>query len=235
MKTVYLFFAKSLLFFFIGVMFVSCGEVSLEIPYYQFAQVSKYEKDSLRTHMRYNNEGLSGYDVYIHDSHVSSSSVRYSSGKIYCEINGISYDIKLSNTRGGIRAESVSATNSSGARLYDVEYWYDDLGRLEKARVDGVASIPGYMHYEYEGNTIIIDDFGVEYRLELSSNENKGYVCNVLDYADAHFTSNYVINPNLYFLNIYGTPIDKLPHGHQVMHSDDNSRLVSVGKYSYEY
>jgi len=237
MSKVHLFFTRSLCLFIISLIIVSCNEASEPIPYVPIAKVSGYEKDSVRAHMRYGNLGLSTYDMYINDSHVSSSDVKYSPGSIYCVINGIAYSIKLSNSRGGVRAESVNATTTEGSRLFYVEYWYDSLGRLDMARVDGVAEKPAYCHYSYEANSIIIDDFGTEYKLDLSSEENIGYVCNVIDYSGAPLTSTYIINPNLYFLNIYGTPSEKLPKGHTVTRSGsgDNMRLSRVGRYYYEY
>ena len=237
MSKVHLFFTKSLLLFFVSISLVSCNEGSEEIVYFYLAQVSGYEKDSVKTHMRYGNLGLSAFDVFINDSHVSSSEVKYSPGKIFCTINNIAYEIKLSNTRGGVRAESVNATTLGGSRLFYVEYWYDSVGRMEMARVDGVAEKPAYCHYAYRNDSIIIDDFGTEYTLALSSEINIGYVCNVMDYTDAPMTSTYIINPDLYFLNIYGAPSDKLPKGHTVTRSGSGNeiRLSRVGRYYYEY
>jgi hypothetical protein len=229
-----LFFTKSFLALFVGFAFVSCDEAILEIPYYPFSQVSKYEKDSLRTHMSYGIKGLSDISVYIDDSHISTSAVRYKTGSISCVINGFEYDIKLSNTKGGIRAEMITVSDAkTKARSYSVEYEYDHLSRLVLARINGVAEHPAYTHYIYDSNGITIDDAGTYFRIDLSSENNKGYVCNVLDYSNAHFTCTYVINPNLYFLNIYGTPVETLPVGHDVVYHNDN--LSRVGNHSYEY
>ena len=233
MNKIHLFFTKSLFLFFVSVILVSCGEGSIEVPYVPVAKVSSYEKDSVRTLMGYGEKGLSTYDVYINDAKVSSSAVSYSAGKIYCMIDGIAYDINLHNTRGGIRVETVHAATPEGARLFNVEYWYDAEGRLEMARVDGVATIPIYCHYKYENNTITVDDFGTDYILNLSSEKNIGYVCNVLDFSNAPITSTYVINPNLYFLNIYGVPVENLPAGQTVELSGNN--LSRVGNYYYKY
>ena len=233
-KSMRLFFTRSLLALTIGFALVSCDEGILEIPFYEFSKVSKHEKDSLCTHMSYGNKGLSEFKVYINDSYISTSLVRYAAGNIYCVIKGVAYDIKLSNTKGGIRAETITASEeSTRARMYSVEYEFDHLGRLFRARINGVADRPVYTHYIYDNNGITIDDVGTSYRIDLSSEKNKGYVCNVLDYSGATFTCKYVINPNLYFLNIYGAPVETLPVGFEV--SYDNNNLARVGNQTYEY
>jgi len=230
------FFIKGLVLVVACIIFNSCEEQSQEIEYFPFTQVSKCERDSIRTNLAYNSDDrLSGFSTYVFDSYVFSGNVRYSSGSIYCTVGEVAYSIQLSNTRGGIRAESIKVTTLSGSLLYFLEYAYHEDGRLKMARLDGVDPYqPIFCNYKYEGNTIIIDDAGTEYRLELSSEENSGYVCNVLDYAEAPITSQYIINPDLYFLNIYGTPIKYLPVGHEVKRYS-NKALSRVGRYSYEY
>ena len=236
MKKKKLFFIKSLLIVFACISIISCDEKSLEITYYPFSRVVNCKRDTLKTIMAYGNDNrLSKFNVYVHDTIVDSSYVKYTSSTINCVINDIAYSIQLSNTLGGVRAEFINATTLSGSRLFYIEYSYDDAGRLCKARLDGVDTKPIYNHYIYEGNTIIIDDAGTEYRLELSSDDNLGYVCNVLDYASAPITSQYIINSDLYFLNIYGTPVGKLPYGYKVERCNNNLNLSRVGKYYYEY
>ena len=230
------FFTKSILFAFICIMFAGCDEASIEIPYYSFSRIAKYERDSLRTTLSYGSDSrLSEYVMYVNDSLICNVYVRYTPSFINCIINDYVYNIQLSNTLGGARAESIEVTSLSGSKLHTIVYEYDDDGRLWRARLDGVDTRPIYNHYKYEGNTIIIDDAGSEYRLELSSEDNLGYVCNVLDYADAPITSKYIINPDLYFLNIYGAPVGKLPYGHIVTRCNNNKNLSRVGKYHYEY
>ncbi|MDR2914323.1 MAG: hypothetical protein LBV74_05775 [Tannerella sp.] len=232
MKKINLFFMKSLLMAFACVMFAGCDESSLELPYYPLAQVSMCERDSVKTLMTYGGQGVSEYSLLEHGSLICTANVRYSASNIHCTIKGISYDIKLANTKGACRVEEVLA-KINGAQLYRVLYFYDESGRLKQASIEGVSTQQVYTHYTYEGNTIIIDDVGIEYKIELSSEDNTGNVCNVLDYADAPYTSNYVINPDLYFLNIYGTPVSKLPRGHEVAFNKE--KLSRVGKYYYEY
>lgn len=61
---------------------------------------------------------------------------------------------------------------------------------------------------------IIINEGGKYYKINLAVQkiENKGYVCNVLRYANAPLTNKYVINPDLYYMGIYGVPIKYLPN-----------------------
>jgi hypothetical protein len=73
---------------------------------------------------------------------------------------------------------------------------------------------------------------GRQYSIDLSNEENTGYVCNVFGYVNAPLTNQYVINPDLYFLNIYGKPIDKLPGGHEIVRS---GKTLRVGTHIYEY
>ena len=236
MKRKYLFIVKSLSLAFMFITLVGCDEKSIEVPFVEIAQVSKFERDSVKTIMNYNNDRLSNYDIYVCDSLVNEVIVRYSAGSISCVLNDVAYNIKLSNTRGAIRAESIDATTLSGARLYSVVYDYYIDGRLKMARLDGVdPKEPIFNNYRYEANTIIIDDAGTDYILELSSEKNLGNVCNVLDYANAPYTSKYIINPDLYFLNIYGVPVEQLPLGQTVSRCNNNKNLSRVGKYYYEY
>ena len=230
------FFMRGVLIVFSCLILIGCDESSLEIPFFEFSRVTACERDELKTYMTHGEQGISEYSVFIEGSFVSKGSVRRTGGSISCTINDIVYDIKLSNTRGGLRAESVRASNKSGARLYTVEYWYNEENyRLRMARIDGVESMPIYTHYEYTNDSVVIDDVGTEYVLALSSEANLGYVCNVLDFSGAPYTTKYVINPDLYFLNIYGVPVEYLPYGQMVTYSNDRKSLMSVGKYSCEY
>ena len=229
-------FIKSLMVICGCILLLGCEEKSVEIEYYPISKVSKYGRDTNMTNISYGSDNrISGYNIYVKDSYAYSASVRYGSGSIYYTANNLVYNIQLSNTRGGIRAESIRVATLEGAALYLIEYEYDDEGRMWRVRLNGIGPEPIYNHYKYEGNTIIIDDAGTEYRLQLSSEDNTGFVCNVLDFAGAPYTSQYVINPDLYFLNIYGAPIKYLPAGTDVKRYS-NSNLSHVGeKYYYEY
>jgi len=236
MKKNFLLYEMSLLMTIMSFIFAGCDESSLEIPYIEIAPVAKFERDATETYFTYNSDKkINEYNIYINKAFSNKVSVNRYASNIYCVANDVSYEIKLCNTRGGTRAELVIASTLDGARLYSIEYWYDDDGRIKKAALDGVDVKRIYNHYEYESDRVIIDDAGTQYILQLSSEENLGNVCNVLDFANAPITSAYIINPDLYFLNIYGILVNKLPSGQVVTRCNDGKNLSRVGKYYYEY
>ena len=235
MKKLNLLLIKSLLTVFVCVIFVGCEGQSEPVTYYEMARVTKFERDSYATVLKYGNSGLSEYSVYINNEFAYSGGIQYKPSSIVCTMNGVRYDFQLANTKGVSRIESVMAS-IDGAPTYQVQYWFDDPeGRLTLARVDGVAGESNYISYKYEENKIIVKERTIDYIIELSSSNNLGYVCNVMSLTGPELTSNYVFNPDFYFLNIYGTPTKLLPQGYEVEISEDNQRLLRVGKYSYEY
>jgi len=234
MKRSSLFLIKSVLALFAFVVFFSCDDPVEPIPYFPMAKVSKVERDSVMTLLSYKNKELSGFSIYINDVFTGNAYVNYKSGSISCTMNNVRYDIELSNTKGGVRAASVRAS-MNGNTYYIIHYVrFDEQGRLTTAQVDGVDGQSRYTNYYYEGNTVFVEEGGHRFPIELSSFDNVGYVCNVLDFANAPLTSKYVINPDLYFLNIYGTPVSKLPQGQEIEYTANNE-LRQVGKYFYEY
>ena len=235
MKKINLFVINSVLVA-IGInLLICCDPESLPLPTYEIAKVLKCERDSITTIMSYGKEGVIDYHQYIHGDSRGKSGVRYTLGTIHCTINGIEYNIQLSNTKGSSRMESLEA-RISGAILYSVKYSFDDQNRLVQALVGGVLKTPVYVTYKYSGNSIIINDgSGSNHTLTLSSDKNLGNVCNVLDFSGSWLTSNFVMNPDLYFLNIYGAPIANLPADQEIEYTDDHQRLKRVGKYTYDY
>ena len=233
-------FLKSLFAVFAMAMFTGCDEESEPIPYFPISEVKKCERDDIKMEMSYGRDGLSAYSRSINGGPVKTTGVYYSASKISCEIDNIIYEVQLSSTRGSRRAESVTA-REKGARstLYEVEYFYDEQShRLRQARINGGEfPKPVYAIYRYEGNSVIINDGsdGQVYTLVLSNEDNKGYVCNVLDFAGSPLTSKYVIHPDLYFLNIYGIPFGKLPDGVDFEYTNGGQNLLRVGKYTYSY
>lgn len=237
MKKLSLFFIESLFTVFVCAVFYGCHEETTEaVPPYTITKVSKCERDNIEMYMWYNSMGLSDYKLYENGVLISSSTVNYKPGIIKCSIRGINYEIFLANTKGGFRIETLKASDGNTV-LYTVDYSFDKDNRLEKALISGsLLGNPGkpesvWVTYKYEGNKITVSDGG---SVELSTEENVGNVCNVLDFAGSPNTSTYVINPDLYFLKIYGTPISKLPRDQEVSYTDNN-QLSRVGKYYYEY
>jgi len=234
MKNFSLLLIKSLLVILVCNLFVGCEKALLQLPIYDMAKVTKCERDSIVTQMSYNQNGLSEFKYFVYDSFKSASGVRYSTGVIFCSINGLDYEIELSNTRGGTRVEGIRAKRGN-ALEHAVQYWYDDQNRLKTARVSGEDAKAVYTNYKYEANRVIVEEGGHDHPIELSSADNLGSVCNVFDFAGAKLTSKYVINPDLYFLGIYGAPISKLPQGQVIEYTEDHQKLSRVGKYHYEY
>jgi len=236
MKKLSLITIKSLLMACVCALFMSCEEGSVPIKFYPISKVSRLERDSVVTLMKYNNLGLSEYNVYINNVFAYSGNIQYKPSNIVCMMNGIRYDFQLANTKGVSRVESLTASMND-ALLYKVQYmkFEDSEGRLTLARVDGIDREPAYIAYKYEGNKITVQERTQYYTIDLSSDDNLGYVCNVMGLTGPDLTSKYVFNPDFYFLNIYGTPINKLPLGHEVEMSEDNQRLLRVGKYLFEY
>jgi hypothetical protein len=229
MKRMKLFFTKSLTMAFVVFFIVSCDEKGLEIPIYEMLPVSRYERDTLNTLITYDNGRITGYKLHVRDALVSETTVAYKPSGIYCSLNGISYEIKLDHTIGGSRVEYLRA-HIDNMLYYEVRYRYDDEGRLSSAEINAQGG-PYYTSYRYHESSVEIIDEGI-FEIPLGNEENTGHVFNVLDHANAFLTSNYVINPELYFLNIYGKPVGKLPHGSVIERSGNTLR---VGKHYYEY
>ena len=227
---------KSVLAIFMCGMLVGCERESESITYYPIAKVSKFERDSYATIFKYGTLGLSEYNVFIDNMLAHTGGIQYKPSSIVIKSNdGVHYEFQLANTKGVSRVETMTASVGN-AKLYHIQYWFEDPeGRISLARVDGVDGESNYVVFKYEDNNIIVSEKGVNYTIELSSSENLGNVCNVFGNAGPELTSKYVFHPDFYFLNIYGTPISKLPLGHEIEISADNQRLLRFGKYTYEY
>jgi hypothetical protein len=237
MKKVDLFFMKSLVTALICFSVVSCNESGQEIPVYDMRLVSKYERDALTTHMSNDGKKITGYTVDENNTYKYTATVAYKTGSIYCEMDGVHYLVGFDNTIGGSRVKELTATVDN-ALYYKVIYFYDDLGggRLSGTEVNVAGGTNTYYTtYEYTGSSIIIREKMTEdrrYEIALGDEENTGYIYNVLGNSEAPLTAQYVFNPELYFLNIYGRPVDKLPQGLAVERSGNTMR---VDKHYYEY
>ena len=222
---------------FVCFVFISCEKSSIEVPVYNFSQIVMHGRDSFQTFMSYNEEGaLTEFNFYTYSSFMYKTNVKYTPNGLLCSINGIDYSVKWDAIKGASRASSVTAT-IDGATYYKVEYSYDSEGRLALAAVGYAGSYNGeitYVSYKYNESSILINDSGTIYEIMLSAEDNTGYVCNVLDFANSYHTSNFIINPDLYYLNIYGTPVMKLPSGYSVSRNNNN-KISGVGKYFYGY
>lgn len=148
--------------------------------------------------------------------------IRYSEKTIY-EYAGGRSEIEFNNN---MFAELVE--NYKGGKLESiVRYRYQKSGYLNYVILERPGEQPMNIYFKYpkadgsggngdcptvEGG-IIIEEAGRQYKINLAMQklENKHYVCNVLRYGNAPLTNKYVINPDLYYMGIYGVPIKYLP------------------------
>jgi hypothetical protein len=236
MKKVNLFFIKSLVMALFCFFIVSCDESGQEIPVYDMSLVSKYERGETSTFIFHDNRKITGYEVYqgLNESTLKyKAGVIYNTGSLYCTLDGINYLVQFDNTIGGSRVKELSASIGN-ALYYKVIYFYDDQGRLSSTEINVAhegRSNAYYTRYEYSESSIKIIDDNI-YEIQLGDEENTGYVFNVLSHSEAPLTSQYVFNPELYFLNIYGKPVEKLPQGIMVTRT---SNSVRIGQHYYEY
>jgi hypothetical protein len=217
----------------------SCKKEGETVPLVKFEPVKEFSRDELCTFLEYNGRygRISKIQYQVGNSLRSSEDVAYTSMGMNCYIDTLIYEIKLGATIGGSRALSVSAYRGVGI-VYYVEYYYDNAGRLNLAKlIRPSENKEDWISYDYGDNKIVISESGEYYGVSLSKDdENTGYVCNAYAFAEAPLTNRYIINPDLYFLNIYGMPIECLPVEQTIERVDDNDRrLTRVGKYYYKY
>ncbi|MDR1407662.1 MAG: hypothetical protein LBJ23_06420 [Tannerella sp.] len=152
------------------------------------------------------------------------ATLRYSSGNadIVYSYNGMSSSIVLNEH---YFAESVINRYDDGRLHSIVNYTYNTEGYLDVVSVERPGETGVFLRYKYPNLTagdyeIIIEEHPgpTVYRIPLAIAEdgsdthyNDAYVCNVLRYGKAPITNDYVINPDLYYLGLYGKPCRYLP------------------------
>ena len=102
-----------------------------------------------------------------------------------------------------------------------LSYSYDYAGYVSRIEIPNLqATIRFKYHYRDQSNyanSITItevqrtDTSTYTLRLAPEKLRNTGYVCNVLRAVGAPLTNQYALNPDLYYLGIYGTPVKLLP------------------------
>ena len=229
---------------FVIVTFNGCQDGGNEyIPFVKFGQVTEFTREDYHTYMAYGDMygRISQYVYQVGQNVISNSNVVYTSSGFTCLIDSFMYDVILTITTGGARASSMSVYSGNAIYFY-VEYQYDEIGRLHLAKLIRPGDSNGkgseiWISYTYTENSITIKEGQAFYEISLSdTEENTEYVCNIFAFSDAPLTTTYIINPELYFLNIYGMPIGKLPAGQAVDRvSNTDLRLSRVGKYYYKY
>jgi hypothetical protein len=225
--------------------FSSCKEIITDAPVNSIARISSFERDFETTCFSYDNNTVRSIIVLDeYGSKKQQSSINYSSVGISCNLHGVSYSITPDNTRGGWRVKNLLAVKNN-ALFYRVEYFYDELGRLSSAHIEKSGEASGSNPYvtislNYSDDRVIVSDDGIgggTYTIMLSEEANVDNVCNVLDFAESKRLSEYVMNPDFYYLNIFGTPVSKLPAEEEIKWEGegDSRRLVEIGKYKYNY
>ncbi len=112
--------------------------------------------------------------------------------------------------------------NGAKDQLYaQLTYSYDYAGYISEVEIPNLETTVLFkyhyrdrMHY---ANTISVIEVhrkdSTTYTLNLAPGKirNTGYVCNVLRCAGSPVTNKYILNPDLYYLGLYGTPVKFLP------------------------
>jgi len=221
-----------------GLTLQGCDKESTEMTVYEVTRdLSAFEKDGNKTEMKYNNFGVYQYRFYNSGSTASTIDVTYGSSTIVVNYNNLTHQIELDNTKGGKRVKTLTAL-SGHSLFYSIEYHYTAEGRLDYATYDGEGvNGQGSVNFYYDGNAIRIMDWcfdkGKEYVINLSDEENTGFVCHVFDFIGAPKVVEHILNPILYYLNVLGTPISKLPADVDIQR--DGAKVKSVGNCSYSY
>lgn len=137
---------------------------------------------------------------------------------------------KLSYSYNGIKSEMVINKHgfveekinrySDGSTQCQIFYRYDDRGYLKYVHLErpGKERVTIYYDYPNENDGLTIREGSSTYKILMAKNklDNDGYICNVFSHARAPLTNQYVINPDLYYFGIYGTPIKYLPDSYIV-------------------
>jgi hypothetical protein len=150
-----------------------------------------------------------------------------------------------------------ATTYESGRLLSKAGYGYSSAGYLSTVRLERPGQTPVTIYYKYPdlqspsgSDEIVIEEHPgqIIYRIPLSITTdrngqparqvNESFVCNVLRYGNSPITNEYVINPDLYYLGLYGVPFKYLPN--EAIEWDTRSNMptvpiVRVGNNSYYY
>ena len=131
--------------------------------------------------------------------------------------------------------------NGAKDRLYaQLTYSYDYAGYISEVEIPNLQTTVRFK-YHYRNKTRYANSISIieihqkdttTYTLKLAPAkiQNTGYVCNVLRYAGSPVTNEYILNPDLYYLGIYGTPVKLLPDAiiERGLYRDSEGELHSV-------
>ncbi|MDR3261612.1 MAG: ferredoxin [Tannerella sp.] len=175
----------------------------------------------------------------------SQPRLEYPGSTIIYTYNGIQSVIML-NAHGF--AEHIINKYGDGSLQSKVDYTYDMAGYLNLVRLERPGMDYIYISYQYpdEDGGVTIKEGGDVHKIPLYMQkvdgvakklDNVGYICNVLRYGNAPLTNTYVINPDLYYEGIYGTPIKYLPTDELIEERSINSEqsITRVGNWQFFY
>lgn len=177
--------------------------------------------------------------------HRNKPVIRYGYDYTYV-YNGYEYKILSLEDHGFVEDMEIW---KDGSLYVQLKYHYDRAGYLSNVYLLNMQSVV-YFKYNYRNSqnrsntiTIIEQPGSREYTIRLAPKriENKGYICNVLRYAHSPLTNEFIINPDLYYLGIYGTPVKYLPDeaiergAYRDKKGNVESVFSRVGNYKYFY
>ena len=136
----------------------------------------------------------------------------------------LEYRILALQDNGFVEDMEIWRRGKDGERdrlVAQLSYSYDYAGYVSRIEIPNLqATIRFKYHYRDQSNyanSITItevqrtDTSTYTLRLAPEKLRNTGYVCNVLRAVGAPLTNQYALNPDLYYLGIYGTPVKLLP------------------------
>ncbi|MDR2918308.1 MAG: hypothetical protein LBV72_02955 [Tannerella sp.] len=168
----------------------------------------------------------------------------------------IAYGEKLSYVCNGIKTEMVlnqygfveekTSRYSDGSLHSLIYYRYDKVngGYLNYVHLErpGEERVTIYYTYPDENGGLTIREGNSVYKIPMAKNKlsNDGYICNVFSHTKAPLTNQYVINPDLYYFGVYGTPIKYLPdvimeNGVTTENGIKKSVIVKIDDYRFFY
>jgi len=223
----------------------ACKETVPVAGIYPISHVSIVERDGEKIYYSWGDNGVSHIRVLnLSGAEIASSSISYLKDGMSCSMFGVNYKFFFDNTSGGLRVTKLEAMKG-GALFYSVDYGYDEQGRIGMALLEKSGESEGdgdtRIDIYYHSDKVEVSDNGINggfFTIPLSSEDNTGNVCNVVDFSGSQRTSEYIFNYYFYYMNIFGKPVDKLPAVDEIVREDaDNasSKLLKVGKYSYSY
>lgn len=189
----------------------------------------------------------------------SNAAITYGGGSanLTYEHNGIKTEVVTNEYHF---AETVRNTHPNGKLHSQLSYGYNQYGYLNSIRLEREGKDPVLFDITYpdsknNADAIVITEYpgpvyhsiplAISYaNFQAEKMPNNGLVCNVLRYSNSALINDYVLNPDLYYLGLYGMPYKYLPNelienGVIYLSGDETGGkrtvLARVGNYHYFY